>query len=258
MIPPFEEHGTGKPVILLHAFPFSRSMWGGNIEALVSAGARVITPDFRGFGEYESFADINLMEDMALDVAELIEKLKIERAIIGGLSMGGYVTLALYKQIPEKFVAILLFDTTSVADNEERRQGRFDLIEEIKGGGSKALVENMLPKLTGDFTKENNPELVRDLEQRVMRTNPKAAIAALRGMAERPDSTPMLAGIDIPACLIFGEQDKVTNLEAAAMMQDALRNSELTVIENSGHLSNFEQPGEFNSAAANFIRNIKL
>jgi 3-oxoadipate enol-lactonase len=258
MIPPFEEHGTGKPVVLLHAFPFSRNMWAGNVQALVSAGARVITPDLRGFGDYESFADINLMEDMAQDVAELVDKLKIERAVIGGISMGGYVTLALYKQIPEKFAAILLFDTTSAADTDERRQGRFDLIEKINSEGSQALVEYMLPKLTGDFTKANATELVKDLEQRVMRTNPKAAIAALRGMAERPDSTGILAGIDVPACLIFGEQDKITNLEAAAMLKDNIKTSELTVIENSGHLSNMEQAEQFNSAAANFIQNIKL
>ena len=258
MIPPYEEHGAGIPVVLLHAFPLSRKMWAGNIDALTSAGARVITPDLRGFGENESFADINLMDDMARDVSELLEKLKIERAIIGGLSMGGYVTMALFKQIPEKFAAIMLFDTTAAADSEEKRQNRFDLIESINENGPRALVENMLPNLTGEYTKANNIELVRNLEQRLTSTNQQAAIAALRGMAERPDSSGVLKEVSVPACLVFGEQDKITNLEAAANLKEAIKGSELTVLKNSGHLSNLEQPEQFNSAVAKFIQRIKV
>jgi pimeloyl-ACP methyl ester carboxylesterase len=258
MIPPYEERGAGKPVVLLHAFPFSRTMWSRNIEALTSAGARVIMPDLRGFGEYESFADINLMDDMAGDVIELLDRLKIGRAAIGGLSMGGYTTFALFRKIPEKFAAILLFDTTSASDTEEKRQNRFSLIDKINKDGSQALVENMLPSLTGDFTKENNPGLVKDLEQRVVKTNPRAAIAALRGMADRPDSTDIISQIDVPACLVFGREDKVTNLDAAEMMKNNLKNAELTIIENAGHLSNLEQPEQFNAAVSHFIRNIKI
>lgn len=258
MIPPYEEHGAGIPVVLLHAFPLSRKMWAGNMDALTSAGARVITPDLRGFGENESFADINLMDDMARDVSELLEKLKVERAIIGGLSMGGYVTMALFKQIPEKFAAIMLFDTTAAADSEEKRQNRFDLIEAINENGPRALVENMLPNLTGEYTKANNIELVRNLEQRLTSTNQQAAIAALRGMAERPDSSGVLKGVGVPACLVFGEQDKITNLEAAANLKEAIKGSELTVLKNSGHLSNLEQPEQFNSAVAKFIQRIKV
>ena len=257
MIPPFEEHGIGRPVVLIHAFPLSRSMWAGNINAVTSAGFRVILPDLRGFGENESFADINTMEDMAKDIGELTDKLKIEHAIIGGLSMGGYVTFAFYRLFPEKFAAILLFDTTAAADTEEKRQNRFDIIEKIESNGSQALAESFLPNLTGDLTKADNPELVRDLKQRINAANPKAAVAALRGMAERPDSTSLLAEIDIPACLIFGEDDKITSIEGAAKMKEAIRGSELTVIKNSGHLSNMEQPDQFNSVLVDFIKRVQ-
>jgi 3-oxoadipate enol-lactonase len=154
---PFEELGSGPPVILLHGFPLSRTMWQPNVGAIADAGLRVITPDFPGFGENTSFADINTMEDMAKGVAELLSSLKIERAIIGGLSMGGYVTFALYAAHPELFAGLVLCDTTSVADTDEKRKGRFELIEKIERQGAQALVENMLPNLIADSTKENDP-----------------------------------------------------------------------------------------------------
>jgi 3-oxoadipate enol-lactonase len=253
MLPPYEEHGTGSPIVLLHAFPLSRTMWSANTKALTDAGFRVILPDLRGFGEHESHAETNLMDDMATDVAELLDKLGIEQAIIGGLSMGGYVTFALYRMFPERFAAVLLFDTMAAADTEEKRTKRFEVIEKVTVNGSIALVENFLPNLTGDLTKANNPGLIKDLEERVLSVSPEAASAALRGMADRPDSTGLLGKIGVPACLIFGEDDKITNLQAAESMKGAIRDSKLYVLKDSGHLSNMEQPAQFNAALINFV-----
>ncbi len=250
---PYEEYGSGPPVVLLHGFPLSRTMWQPNAGAITDAGFRLITPDFPGFGENTSFADINTMEEMAKSVAELLNSLKIDRAIIGGLSMGGYVTFALYAMRPELFAGLVLCDTTSTADTEEKRKGRFELIDKIERQGSQALVENMLPNLICDYTKESNQELVEELERKFAAVNPKAAIAALRGMAARADHTQKLNEINVPTVLIFGEDDQVTNLDAAQMMNQAISGSELVVIENAGHYSNQEQPHAFNEAVVNFL-----
>lgn len=251
---PFEEFGNGQAFVLLHAFPLSRTMWRLNIEALSNLGFRVITPNLRGFGENRNSSDINRMEDMANDIAELLDDLKIEKAIICGLSMGGYVAFNLYHQNPEKFAALILCDTTYEADTEEKRNSRFELIEKIEKQGSQALVENMLPNLICENTKLKNQELLDFLKKQFLKCPPESAIAALRGMAERVDHTNLLEKITVPTLLIFGEEDNVTNLETAHKMNDKIAGSELTVIEKAGHYSNLENPTAFNSALQTFVK----
>lgn len=255
---PFQESGSGNPVILLHAFPLSRKMWQPQIEALEAAGFHVILPDLRGFGENHNFSDINTMEDLAKDVCELMENLKIERAIIGGLSMGGYVTFNFYRLFPEKFAGLLLFDTSSTADTEEKRESRFDLIDEIEKSGAQALINGMLPNLISEWTKENNRDLVEKLKTMFAETNPQAAIAALRGMAERQDHSNILKNINVPTLLIFGEHDKVTNLEIAEKMKAEIPGAALTKIRNAGHYSNLEQPAAFNDALVSFVKLVDI
>ena len=233
-------------------------MWQSQTEALAAAGCHVITPDLRGFGENTNFADINTMEDMAKDVAELMDTLKIERAIIGGLSMGGYVTFNFYRLFPEKFAALLLFDTNPAADSEEKRQSRFDLIDAIEKTGAQALIDGMLPNLISDSTKENNADLVEKLKATFAAVNPQAAIAALRGMAERQDHTNLLKDVRVPALLIFGEHDKITNLEIAEKMKSEIPGAALTRIKHAGHYSNLEQPESFNAALVSFVKLVDI
>jgi 3-oxoadipate enol-lactonase len=254
----FNEHGTGKPVILLHAFPLSSKMWEPQVEALVAANCRVITPDFRGFGDNHNFADINTMEDLANDIAELLDNLEIEKAIVCGLSMGGYVLFNLYRMFPEKFAAIILADSNCGADTDEKRQNRFDLIEKIESHGSEALVENMLPNLVSNFTKEKAPDLVENLTADFSNVNPQGAIAALRGMAEREDHCSFLESISVPTLLIFGASDKITNLGVAEKMNFGIRNSKLVIIKNAGHYSNLEQPEQFNQAVLEFVESVEI
>lgn len=252
----FEQHGEGFPVILLHAFPLSRKMWAPQIEAVTQAGFSLILPDLRGFGETSNLADINTMEDMANDVAELLDFLQIEQAIVGGLSMGGYTAFNLFRSKPEKFKALILCDTNCAADTEEKRQNRFQLIENIEADGSQALIDKMLPNLVGRFTKENNQNLMFELERMFKESIPQSAIAALRGMAARADNCDLLPNIQVPTLLIFGAEDSVTNLEVARKMHEQIKNSQLSVIENAGHYSNLEQPETFNEAFISFIKRI--
>lgn len=254
----FEQHGEGFPVVLLHAFPLSRKMWSPQINPVTEAGFRLILPDLRGFGESNNFADINTMEDMANDIAELLEDLQIEQAVIGGLSMGGYVTFNLFRLRPEIFRGLILCDTNCAADTVENRQNRFKLIENIEETGSEALIENMLPKLYGEFTGKNNQNLVAELKRMFAEANQQAAIAALRGMAERADLCSLLPEIKIPAVFIFGAEDKLINVEIAENMHKKVSGSQLFVIEKAGHYSNLEQPEQFNQALISFLNQIDI
>lgn len=253
----YDDLGKGDPVVLIHAFPLSRKMWKSQAALLAKNGFRVILPDLPGFGENDPAPKYSIRE-MAKQIAELLDSLQIDKAIIGGLSMGGYVSFELFRLIPEKFSALILCDTTYLADSEEKRISRFILISKIEDQGSGALTENMLPLLTSDQTKLNNPLLTAELEEIFSKINPESAINALRSMAERNDSSDVLRQISIPTLLIFGEFDKVTNLDNARKMNQSITDSELVVLENAGHYSNLEQPEQFNEALLNFCDRIEF
>ena len=252
----FEEHGDGYPVILLHAFPLSRQMWKQQFESLNKAGYRVIAPDLRGFGESTNFADINSMEAMAHDVAELTNDLKIEKAVIGGLSMGGYVAFNFFRLFPHKTAALILCDTNSAADTDEKRASRLDMIEKIEEKGSQALIEEMLPSLVSEYTKTKNSVLMNALAQMFEATDRQALIAALRGLAERESHDELLKSIDVPTLLIFGEEDSITDFEVARCLKNRISRSRLFIIENAGHYSNLEQPEQFNAVMLNFLKTV--
>ena len=254
----FEEHGKGDPIILLHAFPLSRQMWKQQFEPLIQADYRVIAPDLRGFGESSNFSDINSMEAMAQDVAELMDNLNIEKAVIGGLSLGGYVAFNFFRLFPLKVAALLLCDTDSAADTDEKRASRIDMIEKIEDRGSEVLVEDMLPKLVSDDTKSNNNELMNALEQMFAGADRQALIGALRGMAERESHDELLKSIAVPTFLIFGEEDSITDLEVAGSLKDRIPASGLFIIKNAGHYSNLEQPEQFNAAVLDFLKAVEL
>lgn len=254
----FADYGSGKPIFLLHAFPLSGKMWEPNTASLVKANYRVIAPDLRGFGETSNFADVNSMEQMARDIAELVNKLNIEKAVVGGLSMGGYVAFNFFRLFPQKVAALILCDTNSAADTPEKRKTRYRTIEKIEAKGSQVLIENMLPGVVSQFTKSNNKKLMTNLEKIFREADPKTLIAALRGMAERQNHDELLKTIDVPTVLIFGAEDSITDLSIARSMQSRIPFSTLSVIENAEHYCNLEQPEKFNTELLEFLQKVEF
>jgi pimeloyl-ACP methyl ester carboxylesterase len=252
----FNEIGTGKPIMLIHAFPLSNEMWKAQAEILADNGFHVILPNLPGFGKDDS-TNFYSLEEMAKSIAELLNSLKVEKIILGGLSLGGYVLFNLFRFAPEIFSALILCDTTFSGDTSDKQNSRYELISKIEQVGSAALVENMLPNLISDDTKQNNSALVEKLEEIFINVSPLSATNALRSMAERRDNSDILGQISVPTLLIFGEFDKVTNLETAQLMNQMISGSELVVIKEAGHYSNLEQPGQFNQALLNFCRHVK-
>ncbi len=252
----YDEFGIGEPVLLLHGFPLSGKMWAETAEAVSSEGYRVILPDLRGFGESRCGNEIFPIEEMANDVSQLLDFLKIEKSIIGGLSMGGYVTFNLFRIFPEKFRALILCDTNYTSEPKENLPARQSLVDQIEKHGAQALVDQMLPKAVSEYSKINNPKLISALTDEFLACDASSAAAAIRGITLRKDHTATLSKIDVPTILIFGQEDKITDVEGAEKMYNRIQGAKLSVIPNAGHLSNLENPKVFNSTVLEFIRSL--
>jgi 3-oxoadipate enol-lactonase len=246
----YEDAGAGVPVLLLHGFPFNRSLWREQLPVL-SQRHRVITPDLRGFGETTATAEPATMETMAEDVLALIDALNLERVVLGGLSMGGYVALAFYRLYPERVRALMLADTRPQADTAEARRNRETLAERVLAEGMQPIADAMLPKLLTPATHRERPEIVARVREMIMTTSSIGAAAALRGMALRRDQTDLLPEINVPTLIIVGSEDAITPPQDAELMQRAIRGSHLAVIAGAGHCANLERPDEFNRVLTN-------
>jgi 3-oxoadipate enol-lactonase len=248
----YEDTGQGLPVVLLHGFPFNRSMWREQVAALGSC-CRVITPDMRGFGESSDAEGIATMEAMASDVAALLDNLGIERAVVGGLSMGGYVTLAFYRLFPERVLALLLADTRPQPDDEDARRTREETAQRALDEGMEPISSAMLPKLLSPSTIERDPALVERVRSMILGTRPATAAAALRGMALRRDQRDLLSSINVPTLIVVGAEDRLTPASDAELMYKEITGSRLRVVEGAAHLANLERPAEFNLAFLEFL-----
>jgi 3-oxoadipate enol-lactonase len=248
----YEEAGRGEPVVLLHGFPFNRSLWREQAEALRER-FRVITPDLRGHGESPAEGETATMEEMAGDVAALLDALGVGRAVVGGLSMGGYVTLAFCRLFPERVRALVLADTRPQGDAEEGKRGREQTARRALGEGMGPVAESMLPKMFAAATFDGRPDVVARVREMILATKPEGAAAALRGMALRRDHTEWLSEISVPTLVVVGSEDAITPPADSETMRAKIPGARLEVIGGAGHVSNVERPEEFNRALLNFL-----
>ena len=245
--------GQGTPLVLLHAFPLSSAMWLAQREHLASR-FRIVTPDLRGFGGSVLGAAEPSVDVMADDVAALLKARNISRAVIGGVSMGGYVAMALCRRHPDRVRGLVLADTKASADTEAAREKRLRMAERLTAENrTDVLVEETLPGLLGPTTMRQRALVYGRVRGLVQSTPPKAAAWAQRAMAARPDSTDTLRGVKVPALVIVGSEDRLATEDDARTMAEALPNAELTVIPRAGHLTPIEQPDLFDQAVAEFV-----
>jgi pimeloyl-ACP methyl ester carboxylesterase len=247
--------GRGRAVgtlVLIHGFPLSGHIWEPQF-VLSENGWRVIVPHLRGFDEGAAGRSATSMDDYAGDIIDLLDSLHIEQAVIGGLSMGGYVTFALLRNAPAYFQGLLLADTRPQADAPEGRQGRERMIATVRDKGPSAVADDMLPKLLGDSTRREHPGLVEEVRAIIMSNGAETIAGALTAMMNRPDSTPTLRTVKLPTLIIVGEEDTLTPPQLSVEMHNAIAGSELVRIAGAGHMSNMERPGQFNDAVARFL-----
>ncbi len=221
---------------------------------LASSGWRVIMPQFRGF-DCTTPDDVHAetIDDYARDVADLIETLSLKPAVIGGLSMGGYVALALYRQAPDLFRGLVLADTRADADAPEARANRARLIGVVATNGVAAVADEMVPKLLGQTTMRTQPKVEAWLRTMIAANQPGAVQAALRAMAGREDSTPLLSVVTVPTLVIVGEEDTLTPPALSSTMASAIPGAHLARLPQAGHLASLEQPAAFNAALLGFL-----
>jgi 3-oxoadipate enol-lactonase len=227
-------------------------MWERQL-ALSDRGWRVIAPDFRGFDDGSGDPPADSIDDYAGDVVDLLDALHVHDAVVGGLSMGGYVAFALLRQASRYVRGLILADTKATADTPEGVEGRKRMIELVDAKGPAAVAEEMLPKLLGETSRRTRPAVVERVRSLATSNSAEAIAGALRVLMTRPDSTPQLAGIHVPTLIVVGDEDTVTPLSAAAQMHRAIVGSELVTIAEAGHLTNLEQPDAFDTAMAHFL-----
>lgn len=244
------------PVVLLHAFPLHAEMWAPQL-ACLSARARVIAPDLQGFGRSDAPDDRSAytMDTYAAQVAGLLEHLGVERMVLGGLSMGGYVALAFLRRHSAMVIGLVLADTRAGADTTEVLERRTSQQDLVASEGAAAVVDTLLAGLLSERTRATRPELVDQV--RGLMANPDAGyIGGLEAMKGRPDATAELAGIEVPTLALVGEHDTASPPDVVRGWQERIPGSRLVVLPGAGHLSNLEAADEFNAAADDLVAEV--
>ena len=237
-----EESGSGVPVVLLHAFPLYRAMFAAQVSGLADR-ARMVVPDLCGFGDSPGPGDREPSVDaMADDVASLLRRLEVGPAVVAGVSMGGYVAMAMLRHHPQQVGAVVLVDTKAGADDEAARDNRERTATAVVESGSRAL-RPMLDNLLGQTTRTERPDVVATVTGWLDAARPDGVAWAQRAMAGRPSSFGTLAATQVPALILVGEEDTLTPHDDALAMAAAFqRPAPVRVVPRAGHLSPVENP----------------
>lgn len=242
----YERRGHGTPMVLLHGYPLDHHLWD-KVTPLLEDTFDLILPDLRGFGGSSTVDSFYAMEDIAADIAALLDHLKIPKAAIVGHSMGGYVALAFARLYPERVLGLGLVSSQVHADAPDRKEGRYKSAAEVADKGIASVVETMTPKFT------SNPPLQEFARESMERQQPAAYIGALKAMAERVDSTPLLSTLHIPVVLIHGDADSLIPVDRAREVKAALPNAYLVEISGAGHMPMMENAEKTAEALKNLV-----
>src|SRR5215510_2003451 len=248
----FDDIGSGFPVVFLHGFPLNRTMWEPQVTALVGE-FRCITIDMRGFGGSGGGMPPHTVDQYADDVAGVLDTLGIERAVIAGLSMGGYIAFALWRRHRQRVRAFVLADTRAVADTIDVIERRRALIEAAEEKGATAVANMQIAGLVGRTTRDKRPDIYDAMHRMIAQASVNGIIGATEALIARPDSTSTLSTIDVPTLVIVGDEDVVTPLKDARRIQEGMVGSRLEVLKGAGHLSNVERPAAFNTVVTEFL-----
>jgi 3-oxoadipate enol-lactonase len=240
-------------LLLVHGFPFSSAMWRPQLESL-PLGWRVVAPDLRGFGASPAAGtDVLTMDAMADDLAALLDELGVRTAVFCGLSMGGYIAFAMLRRHAARLRALVLCDTRPGADTDEARRGRLEGAALVTAQGTAPLIDSLLPKLLSAETRRDRPEVEQEVREMMQAQPAETVAAALRGMAARPDSTPLLRSIVVPTRIIVGAADQITPVGEAQLMARAIPGALLEVIPDAGHMPNLENQDAFDRVLDGFL-----
>jgi pimeloyl-ACP methyl ester carboxylesterase len=252
----YDDRGSGLPLLLIHGFPLSRQMWRPQLGTLSDAGFRVIAPDLRGFGESDAPDGPYSMELFADDLVALMDHLGIESAVVGGMSMGGYVLFNLLERYPERIRGACFIVTRANADDEAVKERRLALARDVMKFGLKVVADAFEPLLFAEESMFERPKLVSDVYRWMSANDSRGVAGGLLAMRERKDYTELLSGFSIPALAIGAAEDKAAPPENARIIAAGVPGCRLAVIPHAGHMANLENPGAFNAAMLEFLRSL--
>lgn len=245
--------GEGTPILFVHGFPLDHTMWRFQIAEL-SKTFRCIAPDLRGFGQSSVTEGKMTMEQFADDLAALLDVLKVtEPVVFCGLSMGGCIAWQFVRRHAQRLKGLILCDTRAVPDPPEVAANRLKMANEVVEQGPSIVANAMLPRLFAAETTQTQPELIDDLRQVILRTNPIGIAAAARGMAERADACPWLSSIAVPSLVIVGEHDVISTAAEMKTIAAAIPQSHIEILPNAGHMAPMENASMTNAAMRRFI-----
>jgi pimeloyl-ACP methyl ester carboxylesterase len=254
----YEVTGEGFPIVLLHPFPVHHGFWSPVTRQLAER-YRVITPDLRAHGlSGVGKGAAATMARHAADLLRLIDAEQVHHAVYVGLSIGGYILFEFWRKSRDRVSALVFADTRAEADTDQGRAKRLKSIEDSRSAGTAPFIEAQLENLIGASTRRNRPDLVAKARAMMQGLTPDRLAALQEGMANRPDSVPTLQTINVPTLVIAGDEDTLTPLSDAQLMQSKIRNARLTVIPRVGHYSALENPEEFGRLLRQFLDGLQL
>ncbi len=254
----YEVLGSGPDVVLLHAFPVHHAMWLPAAQRL-ARNYRVILPDLRGHGRSGVGAGPATMAKHAEDVLRVCDAAEIaEKAIFGGVSIGGYILFELWRRAPQRVSALIFSDTRAAADSDEARAARLRSAEEVERRGPSEFLAGMIPKLLGATTLAERPDVVATVRLMTSQMTAEGIAAVQRGMAARPDSRATLATIDVPTLVIVGDEDTVATTGDAELMRQGIGTSSLVIVPRAGHLGVLEQHEAATEAITHFLDGLRI
>jgi len=244
-----------RTLVWLHAFPLSAEMWEPQLDA-APEGWRFVAPDLAGFGGSADHDGRPEIDDFARDLDELVLYLGLRRFVLGGLSMGGYAAFAYLRLHAERVAGVVLSDTKSGNDSPQARDGRQKMLDLVAASGVTGVADEMLPKLLGATTQRDDQGVVMDVRNLIEANSAEGVARGIQRLRDRPDSTPDLARIGVPALVLVGEEDGITPVAEARAMSAAIRESTLSVLPRAGHLANLERPEQFNTVVGKWLLEI--
>jgi 3-oxoadipate enol-lactonase len=248
----------GRALVWLHAFPLSAGMFHAQLLGAPD-GWRVVAPDLAGLGATDDYeGSPPSLEDYARDVLGLLDALGIRQAVVGGVSLGGYVALAVWRLGADRLTGLVLADTKAAADTETAREGRAHMLEVLEARGPDGVADEMLGALLGETTRRTRPGIVSDVKALVLGNRPEGIRRAILRLRDRPDATPALRAIAVPTLVLVGAEDSVTPRADAESLANAIPGASFELIGEAGHLACLEQPEAFNAAVRAFLARIAV
>lgn len=248
--------GSGLPIVFLHSFGHNKNLWFPQLTHYLERGFRVVAPDMPGHGDSTFDPGRHTVDAIAESYVELLGSLGLQRIILAGISMGGYVALRMWARKPELIAALVLSNTKAERDSDEIVARRRSQIANIQQHGLAEFIHTGAPKRLSPKTLEHRPWVLDSITMMNFTVSADANAATLEAMAVKPDDTATLATIDVPTLITTGSDDVFIPTTAAAALNHGITDSQLRVIEDTGHVSNLENPTQYNRILDEFLASL--